>query len=192
MCIYAFFMSTMELRNVKEAMTNAGWIEAMQDELLQFKWLDVWELGPYPDNIKSLNLKWLFKNKLDEEQMDGSYQDIYGFHCTKSFTVYQMDVKSAFLHGSLKEEVYVCQPDSFIDVDHPSHVYKLKNARYALKQAPRACYDELSKMKLSLVQQALGLANREAPQGDADQAGCQDTFKSTFEGTQFLGKKLVS
>ncbi|GJS59674.1 retrovirus-related pol polyprotein from transposon TNT 1-94 [Tanacetum coccineum] len=62
-------MSTMEPRNVKEAMTNAGWIEAMQDKLLQFKRLDVWELVPYPDNIKPLTLKWLFKNKLDEEKM---------------------------------------------------------------------------------------------------------------------------
>nr|GFB64149.1 retrovirus-related Pol polyprotein from transposon TNT 1-94 [Tanacetum cinerariifolium] len=56
----------------------------------------------------------------------------------KSFTVFQMDVKTAFLHGSLKEDVYVCQPESFIDADHPSHVYKLKKALYRLKQAPRA------------------------------------------------------
>nr|GEX08220.1 retrovirus-related Pol polyprotein from transposon TNT 1-94 [Tanacetum cinerariifolium] len=62
----------------------------------------------------------------------------------KSFTVFQMDVKTAFLHGSLKEDVYVCQPKGFIDADHPSHVYKLKKALYGLKQAPRAWYDELS------------------------------------------------
>nr|GEY19954.1 copia protein [Tanacetum cinerariifolium] len=55
-----------------------------------------------------------------------------------------MDVKTAFLHGSLKEDVYVCQPEGFIDADHPSHVYKLKKALYGLKQAPRAWYDELS------------------------------------------------
>nr|GEW52335.1 retrovirus-related Pol polyprotein from transposon TNT 1-94 [Tanacetum cinerariifolium] len=55
-----------------------------------------------------------------------------------------MDVKTAFLHGSLKEDVYVCQPEGFIDVDHPSHVYKLKKALYGLKQAPRAWYDKLS------------------------------------------------
>nr|GEX91319.1 hypothetical protein [Tanacetum cinerariifolium] len=55
-----------------------------------------------------------------------------------------MDVKTVFLHGSLKEDVYVCQPKGFIDADHPSHVYKLKNALYGLKQAPRAWYDELS------------------------------------------------
>ncbi|GKD55211.1 retrovirus-related pol polyprotein from transposon TNT 1-94, partial [Tanacetum coccineum] len=61
----------------------------------------------------------------------------------KSFTVFQMDVKTAFLHGMLKEDVYVCQPKGFIDADHPSHVYKLKKALYGLKQAPRAWYDEL-------------------------------------------------
>ncbi|GKC03918.1 retrovirus-related pol polyprotein from transposon TNT 1-94 [Tanacetum coccineum] len=61
-----------------------------------------------------------------------------------SFTVFQMDVKTAFLHGTLKEGVYVCQPEGFIDADHPSHVFKLKKALYGLKQAPRAWYDELS------------------------------------------------
>nr|GEV94265.1 retrovirus-related Pol polyprotein from transposon TNT 1-94 [Tanacetum cinerariifolium] len=62
----------------------------------------------------------------------------------KSFTVFQMDVKSAFVHGSLKEDMYVCQPEGFIYADHPSHVDKLKKALYGLKQAPRAWYDELS------------------------------------------------
>nr|GEZ76404.1 integrase, catalytic region, zinc finger, CCHC-type, peptidase aspartic, catalytic [Tanacetum cinerariifolium] len=56
----------------------------------------------------------------------------------KGFTVYQMDVKTTFLHGSLKEDVYVCQPEGFIDADYPSHVYKLTKALYGLKQAPRA------------------------------------------------------
>ncbi|GJR23203.1 retrovirus-related pol polyprotein from transposon TNT 1-94 [Tanacetum coccineum] len=60
-----------------------------------------------------------------------------------TFIVFQMDVKTAFLHGMLKEDVYVCQPEGFIDADHPSHVYKLKKALYGLKQAPRAWYDEL-------------------------------------------------
>nr|GEX17345.1 retrovirus-related Pol polyprotein from transposon TNT 1-94 [Tanacetum cinerariifolium] len=58
----------------------------------------------------------------------------------KSFTMFQMDMKTVFLHGSLKKDVYVCQPEGFIDADHPSHVYKLKKALYGLKQAPRAWY----------------------------------------------------
>nr|GEV75200.1 hypothetical protein [Tanacetum cinerariifolium] len=62
----------------------------------------------------------------------------------KSFTMFQMDMKTAFLIGTLKEDVYVCQPEGFIDVDHPSHVFKLKKALYRLKQAPRVWYDELS------------------------------------------------
>nr|GEW02669.1 copia protein [Tanacetum cinerariifolium] len=62
----------------------------------------------------------------------------------KSFIVFQMDVKTAFLHGTLKEDVYLYQPVGFIDADHPSHVYKLKKALSGLKQAPKAWYDELS------------------------------------------------
>ncbi|GJY94228.1 retrovirus-related pol polyprotein from transposon TNT 1-94 [Tanacetum coccineum] len=67
----------------------------------------------------------------------------------KSFPIYQMDVKTAFLNGPLKEEVYVAQPDGFIDPDHPDKVYRLRKALYGLKQAPRAWYDELSKFLIS-------------------------------------------
>nr|GFD30030.1 retrovirus-related Pol polyprotein from transposon TNT 1-94 [Tanacetum cinerariifolium] len=66
----------------------------------------------------------------------------------KSFTIYQMDVKNAFLYGPQKEEVYVNQPDGFVDPHHPNKVYRLKKALYGLKQAPRAWYDELSKFLL--------------------------------------------
>nr|GFC69479.1 retrovirus-related Pol polyprotein from transposon TNT 1-94 [Tanacetum cinerariifolium] len=62
----------------------------------------------------------------------------------KSFTVFQMDMKTTFLHGLLKEDVYECQPEGFINADHPSHVYKLKKVLYGSKQAPRVWYDELS------------------------------------------------
>ncbi|GJV39209.1 retrovirus-related pol polyprotein from transposon TNT 1-94 [Tanacetum coccineum] len=178
MCIYALSMSTMEPKNVKEVITDPGWIVSMQDKLLQLKRLDVWELVPLSNNIKPLTLKWLFKNKLDKENtvirnktrlvVRGCRQDegidfeesfalvarmeairiclAYAAH--KSFIMFQMDVKTDFLHGSLKEDVYVCQPEGFIDVDLPNHVYKLKKALYGLKQAPRAWYDELSKFLL--------------------------------------------
>nr|GEV86914.1 ribonuclease H-like domain-containing protein [Tanacetum cinerariifolium] len=140
---------------------------------LSFKRLDVWVLVPAPDNISPLTLKWLFKNKHDEEQtviknksrlvVRGYRQEeginfeesfarvarmeaikiFLAYAAHKSFTVFQMEVKTAFLHGSLKEDVYVCQPKGFIDADHPSHVYKLKKALYGLKQAPRAWYIQL-------------------------------------------------
>ncbi|GJZ51758.1 retrovirus-related pol polyprotein from transposon TNT 1-94 [Tanacetum coccineum] len=67
----------------------------------------------------------------------------------KSFPIYQMDVKTAFLNGPLKEEVYVAQPDEFVDPDHPEKVYRLRKALYGLKQAPRAWYDELSNFLMS-------------------------------------------
>nr|GEX19312.1 copia protein [Tanacetum cinerariifolium] len=67
---------------------------------------------------------------------------------SKNMTIYSMDVKTAFLNGELKEEVYVSQPEGFVDPDHPTHVYRLKNALYGLKQAPRAWYDTLSRFLL--------------------------------------------
>nr|GEW05643.1 hypothetical protein [Tanacetum cinerariifolium] len=117
-----------------------------------------------PDGIKPLTLKWLFKNKYDEEntviynktrlvvrgyrQEEGidfkesfapvarmeAIRIFLAYAAHQGFIVYQMDVETAFLHGSLKEDVYVCQPKGFINADHPSHVYKLKKALYGLKQ----------------------------------------------------------
>ncbi|GKB56427.1 retrovirus-related pol polyprotein from transposon TNT 1-94 [Tanacetum coccineum] len=68
---------------------------------------------------------------------------------SKNMTIYQMDVKTAFLNGKLNEEVYDCQPEGFVDLDHPTHVYRLKNALYGLKQAPRAWYITLSRFLLA-------------------------------------------
>nr|GEW47394.1 hypothetical protein [Tanacetum cinerariifolium] len=144
MCMYALTMSTMESKNVKEAMTNPVWIESMQEDLLQFKRLDVWVLS-----------RLVVRGYHQEEGIDfeesfalvawmEAIRIFLAYAAHKSFFVFQMDVKNAFLHGSLKEDVYVCQPKCFIDADHPSHVYKLKKALYGLKQAPRAWYDELS------------------------------------------------
>ncbi|GKA00817.1 retrovirus-related pol polyprotein from transposon TNT 1-94 [Tanacetum coccineum] len=128
MYTYALSVSTMEPSNVKEAMTDPGWIDSMEEELLQFKQLDVWELVSIPDNIKPLTLKCLFKNKHDGENtviknkthlfMRG-YRQEEGIDFEESFAL---------------EDVYVCQPGGFIDADHPSHVYKLKKALYGLKR----------------------------------------------------------
>ncbi|GJU81139.1 putative ribonuclease H-like domain-containing protein [Tanacetum coccineum] len=152
MCIYALTVSTMEPRNVKEAMTDPVWIDSMQEELLQFKRLDHDEENTVIRNKTRLVVRrYRQEEGIDFEESFASVARIeairiflaYASH--KSFTVFQMDVKTTFLHGTLKEDVYVCQPEGFIDADHPTHVYKLKKALYGLKQASGAWYDKLSK-----------------------------------------------
>nr|GFB82391.1 hypothetical protein [Tanacetum cinerariifolium] len=130
MCIYALTVSIMEPKTVKEALTDPAWIKSMQEELHQFIRLDE----------EGINFEESFTPVARMEAI----RIFLAYAAHKGFTVYQMDVKTAFLHGSLKEDVYVCQPEGFIDADYSSHVYKLKKALYGLKQAPKAGYDELS------------------------------------------------
>ncbi|GKD74495.1 retrovirus-related pol polyprotein from transposon TNT 1-94, partial [Tanacetum coccineum] len=144
MCMFALTVSQTEPKNIKEAMADSAWIEAMQEELHQFDRLDVWELVDIPLCKNVINMKWLWKNKRDEENNLEDIRLFVAYAVHKSFPVYQMDVKTAFIYGPLKEEVYVNQPDGFVDPYHPDQVYRLKKALYGLKQAPRAWYDELS------------------------------------------------
>ncbi|GJT58523.1 reverse transcriptase domain-containing protein [Tanacetum coccineum] len=110
-------------------------IVAMQEELNQFMANDVWELVPQPRNMTIIETKWVFRNKLDENDI---VLEIW-----LDFKLFQMDVKSAFLNGFINEEVYVAQPPGFIDFEKPDHVYKLKKALYGFKQAPKAWNDRL-------------------------------------------------
>ncbi|GKE11231.1 retrovirus-related pol polyprotein from transposon TNT 1-94, partial [Tanacetum coccineum] len=126
MCMFALTVSQTEPKNIKEAIADSAWIEAMREELHQFDRLDVWELVDRPLCKNAINMKWIWKNKRDENY-----------------------VKTAFLYRPLKEEVYVNQPDGFIDPYHPDQVYRLKKALYGLKQAPSAWYDELSNFLVS-------------------------------------------
>ncbi|GKE78470.1 retrovirus-related pol polyprotein from transposon TNT 1-94 [Tanacetum coccineum] len=151
----------------------------MQEEIHEFDRLDVWELVPPPESAMIIALKWIYKVKLDEYGdvlKNKAHLVAKGFHqeegldfeesfallarleaikifianaASKNMTVYQMDVKTAFLNGELKEEVYVHQPEGFVDPKHPHHVYRLKKAFYGLKQAPRAWYDTLLKFLLA-------------------------------------------
>ncbi|GJY03337.1 retrovirus-related pol polyprotein from transposon TNT 1-94 [Tanacetum coccineum] len=153
MCMYALTVSTVEPKNVKEAMTDPAWIESMQEELLQFKRLDVWVLVPLPDNIKPLTLKWLFKNKHDEENtvirnksrlVVRGYRQEEGIDFEESFaSVARMEAIRIFLAYAAHKSFIVFQMDVKIAF-FACHVYKLKKALYGLKQAPRAWYDELS------------------------------------------------
>ncbi|GKC76888.1 retrovirus-related pol polyprotein from transposon TNT 1-94 [Tanacetum coccineum] len=126
-----------------------------------------------------ITLKWIYKVKLDElgcilknkawlvargyRQEEGiDFEESFApvarleairiflaFAAHMNMVVYQIDVKTTFLNGNLREEVYVSKPDSFVDPDNPNHVYKLKKALYGLKQAPRTWYDMLSSLLIS-------------------------------------------
>ncbi|KAJ9541282.1 hypothetical protein OSB04_027788 [Centaurea solstitialis] len=119
----------------------------MQEELLQFERNHVWTLTPLPNGKVAISTKWVFRNKKDENGVvirNKARLVAQGYYQEEGIKVYQMDVKSAFLNGQLREEVYVKQPPGFENEKYPNHVYFLDKALYGLKQAPRAWYERLS------------------------------------------------
>nr|GEV00303.1 hypothetical protein [Tanacetum cinerariifolium] len=136
-------------RTVKDqGLKDPSWIEAMQEELLQFKMQKVRVLVDLPYGKRATG-------HTQEEGID--YEEVFApvarieairlflaYASFMGFMVYQMDVKSAFLYGTIEEEVYVCQPPGFEDPDHPDKVYKVVKALYGLHQAPRAWYETLA------------------------------------------------
>ncbi|GKC65483.1 putative ribonuclease H-like domain-containing protein [Tanacetum coccineum] len=173
-CLFACFLSQEEPKKIAEALQDDSWVQAMQEELLQFKLQQVWVLVDLPHGMKVIGTKWVYRNKRDERgvvvrnkarlvaqgytQEEGiDYDEVFApvarieairlflaFASFMGFIVYQMDVKSAFLYGTIDEEVYVSQPPGFVDPDHPTKVYKVVKALYGLHQAPRAWYATLS------------------------------------------------
>ncbi|GJV33570.1 putative ribonuclease H-like domain-containing protein [Tanacetum coccineum] len=173
-CLFACFLSQEEPKRVSKALSDPAWVEAMQEELLQFKLQKVWILVDLPKGHRAIGTKWVYRNKKDERgivirnkarlvaqghtQEEGiDYDEVFApvarieairmflaYASYMGFMVYQMDVKSAFLYGQIEEEVYVCQPPGFEDPDHPDKVYKVVKALYGLHQAPRAWYDTLA------------------------------------------------
>nr|GEY84569.1 hypothetical protein [Tanacetum cinerariifolium] len=139
MYMFALTVSRTEPKNIKEAMADSAWIESMLEELHQFDRLD-----------EGVNFEESFAPVARLEAV----RLFIAYAAHKSFTVYQMDVKTAFLYGSLKEEVYVNQPYGFVDPYHPDKVYRFNNALYGLKQALRACED--GNLARANVKQALG------------------------------------
>nr|GEX02364.1 hypothetical protein [Tanacetum cinerariifolium] len=120
----------------------------MQEELNQFIANDVWEFVPQPKNMKIIRTKWVFRNKLDENDIvsrnKARLESIrIPLAYVLDFKLFQVDAKNAFLNGFINEEVYVAQPPGFVDFEKPDHVYKIMKALYGLKQAPKAWYDRL-------------------------------------------------
>ncbi|GKE05269.1 putative ribonuclease H-like domain-containing protein [Tanacetum coccineum] len=120
-----------DLNNLETTMN----VEAMQEELLQFKLQKVWTLVDLPNGKRAIGTKWVFKNKKDER---GIVVRNKARLVAQGFIVYQMDVKSAFLYGTIEEEVYVCQPSGFEDPQFPNKVYKVEKALYGLHQDSKA------------------------------------------------------
>nr|GFD13612.1 retrovirus-related Pol polyprotein from transposon TNT 1-94 [Tanacetum cinerariifolium] len=120
-CMYTLTVSTVEPKNVKEAMTDPAWIDSMQEELFQFKRLDVWVTNGIRNKSRLVVRGYRQEEGIDFEESSAlvarmeAIRIFLAYAAQKSFTVFQMDVKTAFLHGSLKEDVYVCQPEGFID-----------------------------------------------------------------------------
>ncbi|GJX40125.1 retrovirus-related pol polyprotein from transposon TNT 1-94 [Tanacetum coccineum] len=187
MCMFALTVSTAEPKTIKEAMADSAWIEAMQEEPHQFDRLQVWELFDKPFGKTIIKLKWLWKNKKDEDQtvirnkarlVAKGYAHEEGIDFEESFA--PVSRLEAFRIFVAYEEVYVTLPDGFVDHDHLEKVYRLRKALYGLKQAPRAWYDELSNFLMS------------KDFSNADHVRCLDTRKITSRGIQFLDDKLVS
>ncbi|GJV15067.1 putative ribonuclease H-like domain-containing protein [Tanacetum coccineum] len=143
-CLFACFLSQIEPKKISEALEDESWVDAMQEELLQFKIQKVWILA-----------RVVPRGYRQEEGID--YDEVFApvarieairiflaFASYMGFIVYQMDVKSAFLYGTIDEEVYVSQPPGFVDPKFPKKVYKVVKALYGLHQAPRAWYATLS------------------------------------------------
>nr|GEU75169.1 hypothetical protein [Tanacetum cinerariifolium] len=158
-CIYALTVSTIEPKNIKEALLDASWIESMHDELNQFKCLNVWELV-------ECHIGYGQEEGIDFEESFAPFVRLeavrifVAYMAHKNFPIYQMDVKMAFLNGSLKEEVFVRQPDGFVDPYFPNHVYRLKKAIFAKLMKDKFEMSMMGEMKFFL-----GLQVHQSPRG---------------------------
>nr|GEU69927.1 hypothetical protein [Tanacetum cinerariifolium] len=146
-CYYDAFLSSVEPKTYKEALTQSCWIEAMQQELNEFERLE--------NKARLVASGYRQEEGMKFEESFASVARLEGiriflaYAAHKNMVVYQMDVKTVFLNGNLREEVYVSQSDGFMDQDNSNNMYKLKNSLYRLKQAPRAWYDMLSSFLIS-------------------------------------------
>ncbi|GJT47971.1 retrovirus-related pol polyprotein from transposon TNT 1-94 [Tanacetum coccineum] len=219
--MYALTVSTIEPKNIKEAMTDHSWIESMQDELNQFERLQVWELVPRPEGKNVIALKWLWKNKCDAGNIvvrnktrlvAKGYKQVEGIDFEESFahvarleavrmfiayaahkniTIFQMDVKTAFLNGPLKEEVYVSQPEGFIDPKFPDHFF----LGLQVHQSPHGIFISQSQYAIELLKKH-GLDEcvststpMETERLDADLQGTptdQTTYRRMIGGLMYL------
>ncbi|KAL8149651.1 hypothetical protein AgCh_006599 [Apium graveolens] len=151
LCAFCAFVIEFEPKNAQEVVADEHWSVTMQEELDQFERCDVWELVTPPRDAKIIVVQGY--NQQEGIDYDETYASIahleairilIAFVAHKKFKLYHMDVKSAFLNGYLKEEVYVKQHPGFIHEKYHKYVYRLKKSVYGLRQSPRCWYERLS------------------------------------------------
>nr|GEY17549.1 copia protein [Tanacetum cinerariifolium] len=250
-CYYDAFHDSVEPNTYIDALNQSYSIEAMQEELNEFEHLEVWELVPQQDKVMVITLKWIYKVKLDElggilknkaRLVARSYHQEEGIDFEESFAlvarleairiflayaaqmnmfVYKMDIKTAFLNVNLWEEVYVSQPDGFVDLDNPNHVLQISQSprgifinqlKYALESLNKYGFESCDLVDTSMVEKSKLNEDKEgkavdlshyrgmigtllyltATFADADYAGCQDTLRSTSGSLQFMRDRLIS
>ncbi|GJY86804.1 retrovirus-related pol polyprotein from transposon TNT 1-94 [Tanacetum coccineum] len=151
-CYYDAFNAVVKPKTYKDALTQSCWIEAMQKELN--------ELERLKNKARLVARGYRQEEGIDFEESFApvarleAIRIFLAFAAHMNMVVYQMDVKTAFLNGNLREEVYVSQPDGFVDPDNPNHMYKLKKALYGLKQAPHAWTTDFSKSQSIFIDQS--------------------------------------
>nr|GEV45102.1 retrovirus-related Pol polyprotein from transposon TNT 1-94 [Tanacetum cinerariifolium] len=212
-CMYALTVSTAESKNIKEAMGDSAWIEAMQEELHQFDRLQVWELVDKPFGKMVIRIKWLWKNKKDDDQtiirnkarlvakgyaqeegidFKESFALVARLEAVRIFIVYaahnsfpinQMDIKTAFLNGQSIGTPMVRKPK--LDADLNGNPFDQTNYRSKI-----GTLMYLTSSRPDIVQ--AGSSFDLTAFSDADHAGCINSRKSTSGGIQFLGDKLVN
>ncbi|GKD83942.1 putative ribonuclease H-like domain-containing protein, partial [Tanacetum coccineum] len=191
---------SIEPKRIAKSLSDSSWVEAMQEELLQFKLQQVWKLVDFPNGKRAIGTKLVFRNKKDERgimirnkarlvaqghrQEEGiDYEEVFApvarieairlflaYVSFMGFLVYQMDVKSAFLYGTIKKEVYVTQPPGFKDPDHPNKFTRWsRHFMGCIKLQEHA--EILKKFNYTDVKSASTLVDLEKPlvkDGDAD------------------------
>ncbi|GJQ96815.1 putative ribonuclease H-like domain-containing protein [Tanacetum coccineum] len=162
-CLFACFLSQHEPKKISEALEDESWVDAMQEELLQFEIQKVWILVDLPYEKKAIGTKWVYRNKKDERGVvvrNKARLVAQGHRQEEGIDYMKMGVKSAFLYGKIDEEDMCNSTTSFLDPKYPEKVYKVVKALYGLHQAPRASN--------------------------------HDEVNATTGGCQFLGRRLIT